>query len=320
MLKTEVICLCFCYNQNVNPKTKLTNDQIKKICQSHSIPYKSHERITTGFSHELHKLNDDLVIKVYDPDFKRNFQTEAALLGSNIDFPKPKLIASGCLEDGRYYIIMSFVPGWSLGGRWHIATNEQRESLIEEISHALKTINTINPALINADKSQSWQLTMNKACNRLIDKLYAKHNIDGETAQKTRKAVNCYTKVLANDKQFVVFWDIHFDNFIVDDDFKLLAVIDLESPILTSLDYPIFVLEKMTHLPHRYLREDEEKYAVVNDYKNLKDLYRKYYPEMFDFENLDIRLKLYQLRDILHLLQYWSKNQENHHELARLIA
>ena len=89
--------------------------------------------------------------------------------------------------------------------------------------------------------------------------------------------------------------------------------------MIAAQDYPLFVIEKMTNLPHKYLREDEEKYADVKDYVHLKEWYRTYYPAVFSFENLDMRLKMYQLGDALHLLNDWSKNKETRDELARLI-
>lgn len=304
----------------MNPETKLTHEQIKAICAKHEIDYVSHQRINTGFSHEVHRLNKDLVIKIYDAESSKSFETEAAMLGLDITFPKPQLIATGTDEDtGRYYILMTYVPGWSLGSRWHLANDKQREKLIKDICQALKTINQIDPKLIGADESVSWQQTMTEACSKLVDKLVARGIITEEVATQTKRAIDHYSPALVGSKQYVVFWDIHFDNFIVNEAFKLQAIIDLESTSLASLDYPIFVLQKMTDLPNKYLREDEEQFADVKDYVHLKEWYQKYYPEMFNFDNLDTRLKFYQLRDVLHLLQDWSKNEENHTELTRLI-
>jgi hypothetical protein len=74
----------------MNPKTKVTVGQLKAICARHTIPYHSHKRITTGFSHEVHRLNDDLVIKPFNTDDQNRFETEAALLASDVPFLKPR--------------------------------------------------------------------------------------------------------------------------------------------------------------------------------------------------------------------------------------
>ena len=136
----------------MNPETKLTQAQVELICTTHGIPYSSHERITTGFSHEVHRLNDDLVLKVFNATIPKVFNAELAMLGSDLAFPKPKLIASddGTLV-GRSYIIMSYIPGSPLGTVWHNATDLQREHLIEAVSNALRTINMLDPDRLGGD-------------------------------------------------------------------------------------------------------------------------------------------------------------------------
>ena len=63
----------------------------------------------------------------------------------------------------------------------------------------------------------------------------------------------------------------------------------------------------------------DEKYADIKDYTKLKYWYRKYYPEMFDFDGLGQRVKLYELIDTLHLLLDWPNNNELHTKLNKLL-
>ncbi len=44
------------------------------------------------------------------------------------------------------------------------------------------------------------------------------------------------------------------------------------------------------------------------------------HPEMFAFDDLDTRVKVYQLLDILHLLAGWFHVKELHTKLQKLIA
>lgn len=90
---------------------------------------------------------------------------------------------------------------------------------------------------------------------------------------------------------YPVYWDIHFDNSIVNEKFELQAIIDLENVELTPLDYPLVIVKKQTDEPEKYLREENEKYANKKDYVQLMAWYKKYYPEMFAFENLKDRNK-----------------------------
>lgn len=306
----------------MNPDTKATEADIRKICEKHGIKYVSHERITTGFSHEVHKVNEDLIIKIFNTSNDQNFKTECAVLKSPAISLKPDLVA--CSDDNnpldRPYIIMTFVPGYSLGGRWHLTTNEQREELIKQIVSVLRQINSLNITDMGLSPIKDWSLHLEQLGKTWADKLFTKDILTQADANKAVQTIKNASEWLKTDNLPCVYWDIHFDNFIVDEDFNLKAIIDMENVAVMSLDYPLFVVEKQTHQPEKYLREDEEQFADVKDYANLKNWYRQYYPEMFDFERLDERIKVYQLLDVLHLLKDWSANTELRSQFRELIG
>lgn len=303
----------------MNPETKLTDEQTREICARHNISYRSHSRLNFGFSHEVHQLNDDLIIKLFNTSSPVNFETELVLLQSDLDFPKPKLITSykATNEQDRSYIIMSFIPGFSLGSKWHEATDDQREQLIASISKTLAAINHIESQTIG-DTSDSWDTIVEQRIKKLTDKLLVKNILTDEQARKVTATIDTNKKYLAGSELLPVYWDIHFDNFLVNEQFELQAIIDLENVQIAALDYPLFVVQKLTDEPQKYLREEDEQYADVKDYARLKEWYRKYYPEMFAFENIDERVKLYQLIDTLHLLVDWSHDRELYDKLEAL--
>lgn len=293
----------------MNPDTKLTVEQLKTICRRHGIAYISHSRINSGFSHEVHRLNNDLVIKLFNyPKKPEKFTTELAMLSSSLPFLKPKLITSYKAQGNyeRSYIIMSYVDGVSLGSTWHKANDTQRERLIKDISSSLRMINQVDISTLDLKKSEPWHISIQKGGNELAKRLLKKNIIDKAMSDKIRKTLERNVKFLIGSKLYPVYWDIHFDNFIVSEDFELRAIIDLEVVELTPLDYPLFVVQKQTDQPHKYLRKEDEKFAKLEDYSRLKGWYEKYYPEMFEFENLNIRIKTYQLLDELGLLENWS--------------
>jgi aminoglycoside phosphotransferase (APT) family kinase protein len=311
-----------CYSNGMNPDTKATREHIQAVCAKHSIPYHSHSRITKGFSHEVHRLNDDLVLKFYNAPSSRKFQTEQALLSSDLSFPKPRLIASGKADEqiDRDYVVMSYVPGVSLGSCWHKATNQQREALIKSMCEALIQINQIDPKELGLDTHEPWDLMVRKRGDASVMQLWEKRIIDLPTAMGTLEALANRSTLLKDSRLHTVHWDIQFDNFIVSKDFKLQALIDLENVEVAALDYPLFVVYKMTQEPEKFLQEDEEKHADVADYVHLVEWYKSYYPAMFAFDNLEQRVKLYTLLDTLHLLHEWSHVTELHTKLATLIA
>jgi len=63
-----------------------------------------------------------------------------------------------------------------------------------------------------------------------------------------------------------------------------------------------------------------EKYADKKDYVHLMDWYKEFYPEIFDFEDLETRLDLYELEGVLRLLPKFPKAKQLHERLARIIG
>lgn len=304
----------------MNPETKATIDQIKAICKKYGIEYKSHSRITIGFSNELHRINDDLVIKIYNTygnNESTRFNIESELLASDAPFLKPKLIASDGSREliDRDYIIIPYIQGKNLGSVWHLATDSQREELIKTISDSLKIINTLKISSFDQSEQQSWEEKIGKRIDGYIVNLLTKSIIDDQKAQEIHSFLNKNREVLSGSKLYPVFWDVHFDNFIVDDDFNLLAMIDLESVRMDAMDYPLFVIQKLMNNPALYLSEEDEKYANKEDYKHLREWYQKYYPEMFEFKDLDKRVNIYMLLDTLHMLEDWSHIKRLYEEL-----
>lgn len=62
--------------------------------------------------------------------------------------------------------------------------------------------------------------------------------------------------------------------------------------------------------PTKYVSEESEKFIKKEDYKNLINLFRKYYPELFKFEHLKKRLDFYDLEANLKLLVLFPNEEE----------
>lgn len=306
----------------MNTETKLTSEQLKTICFRHNIKLESHSRLTAGFSHELHRINKDLVIKLYSWHNPGSYKTELALLASTLPFKKPSLVANSERGDGidRDYIIMTYVPGTSLGSIWHLAIERQREALIKEICQSLRTINRMDPAVLPDASVPSWKHYITKNFEYTLIKLRSKNIIDSSTTEKAQSFFYKNVPVLNQSKLYPVFWDIQFDNFIVNNNFELQSIIDLESLELASLDYPLYIIQKQMDEPGKFLTFEDEQNADRKDYENLEIYYKKYYPEIFNFSDLTTRLKIYELNNILNLLVNWSHLKENHEKLHKLIS
>lgn len=292
----------------MNPETTLTTKDIQAICKKHDISYVSDQRITTGFSNEVHLINNKIILKVCTrPENIERFTVEEKLLAHDGTFLKPKLIAADFSKETipSEYILMEYIEGEPLGFIWHKLDNITRESLIKEISATLRGINQIDPKDIFANYKQ-WGDHIIDRWGAANQKLLERGILTQQQYDDVAAIFEKYKPALNASPVKVNYWDIHFDNFIVRDS-KLAAIIDLEAVSMTALDYAMYVIRKQMAQPEKYLTEENEQYAKLEDYENLEKWYRKYYPEMFDFEYFEERVTLYQMLDVLHLLKDWHK-------------
>gem|GEM_PF-29035 len=283
-----------------------TRNYIKKICARHNIELKKTTRFAAGFTNQVYKINNDLILKIYTE--KENFINEKDILQSDLDIKRPKLIAQNKKEK---YIIMEFINGSSLGHVWHKASETQRENLIKNICENLRKINKLDPEEF-ADYGKSWREILEYGKYNLQDSLKKLRKQKIFDKKEIKQAENFWRQnshYFDNEKTTPVFWDIHLDNFIVDEKFNILAQIDFENIWLTAKDYPIYRLEKMMNNPRLYLSENDEKFADKDDYKNLRKYYEKYCPEMFAFKNLASRVRVYHFLDALKLIARFPNDE-----------
>lgn len=308
----------------MNPETKLTKDELVAICTRHNIKYISHKRITTGFNHEVHRLNDDLVIKLFNKRTDKAFLCESRILGVDSQkIRKPELVATYSTSGGpdRSYIIMSYISGYTPTRTWHLRSETERKRLISQISNTLKGFQDLDTNIFDFQKSFRWRQYLENKVADLISRLSEKDTLNQTVVDRIR---NITPKLLvsfeANEVLRPVYWDIHFDNFIVDDAFNLQAIIDLENVRQLPLDYPLFVIKKQMETPEMYLSEQYEQFANTKDYEHLWQWYEQFYPDMFAYKNLKERVVAYQLLDALHLLINWSDVIALHTKLDSLLA
>jgi aminoglycoside phosphotransferase (APT) family kinase protein len=295
----------------MNPESTVTLGHIKTICIRHSIEYESHTRVSIGFTNEIYRLNKDLILKVYKSGNVKGFQTENALLKANISTRMPKLVASNDLHDvlDRDYIIMTYIKGVPAGHVWHKMNDMQREKLVQDYSTVLKLINSVNQEVLPFRSKYSWAESIVKRHAEMSKELLDKGTITHSQYTTTIKLSTDNSSCLETSTLCPVFWDIHFDNVLVDDDYSLMGLIDLENVEIAALDYPLYVVKKLMNEPEKYATLENEQHTYKEDYKDLWAWYQKYYPEMFEFNNLDKRLKMYELIDVLHLLKDWSADK-----------
>jgi len=307
--------------KRMNPETRIGEEQIERLCQKHGISIEASQRVTVGFSNEVHIISDEVIVKFYLPQGWR-YETELAVLKQPTRFHKPGLIAHSEANDivDRAYIFMRRIAGVPLGHVWHKLSDDQRKLLIQQYIAAQKEIANIRPDVFNFKTNVTWFEIIMADAKEETNKLLEASIISKQEARQSIAFIERLKDELNTDRLYPVFWDIHLNNLLVDKQGRLTGIIDFEHVKYASLDYPLFALRRLVTDPAKFATEENEKYAKNEDYQHMWSWYQQYYPEMFEFNNLEERIKVYQLLDCLRLLEEWSHNQELMDRFRSLIS
>lgn len=297
----------------MNPQSTLTTDQIVTIFGKHNLAENPKiARITVGFTNEVYAV-DNYILKVcVKKENEPNFRKEEFLYQLLQDkAPVPHVVVADDSRTllGKPYMIYQKLPGEPAASHWHEMSNEQRRQLVQDVCTYLKTIDQTPSEeyakQLNVDPSFNWQQHIVGQLNEKLAVIAKRKLLPTETIQRIQSYIEANQHVLAEQKLGLTFWDVHHDNFLVDASFKLTGLIDFESVDVYSIDYRLMVVRLMLRYPHLYLSEAMEPYAKVEDYVQLMDWYKEFYPKMFAFADIDKRVDLYELLDILSKLPEW---------------
>jgi aminoglycoside phosphotransferase (APT) family kinase protein len=311
----------------MNTENSITPEQISAIFRTHNLANTpSITRITTGFTNEVYVV-DDYILKVCvdthnEPNFEREIFLYQALRGL-VKIPEPIVADTSKILLSKFYMIYQKIEGDPVGRRWHLLKDAQRRELVEDLCQQLRRMDDfpmeeyrhrfgLNPHL-------GWQEVMVSSLFQALATVREKEILSGATLQAIEKYIRENAYVLEEQKLGLVFWDVQLDNMLINSQNKLAALIDFEGVSITSIDFRLVIIRMMAEHPHRFMSEEMEPYARAEDYKALMAWYQEFYPELFDFPDLDKRLDLYELGDILHHLPAWPKTKLSHDRLAKIL-
>lgn len=311
----------------MNPQTTLTDNQITAIFRKYGLAQDPNiTRITIGFTNEVYAV-DDYILKVcVKPDNEPNFRKEEflyQLLHKTTPVPHVVIADDSRTLLDKFYMIYEKLPGKPAASHWYEMTDAQRKQLTQDLCGHLKAIDQTPPEQyekqLSVDPNFNWQ---EHICNRITAKL-AVISEQGLLAETTITAIREFIEtnkdVLSKQRLGLTFWDVHFDNILADDSFKLTGLIDFESVDVYSIDYRLMVVRLMQRYPHLYLSEAMEPYAKSEDYAHLMEWYKEFYPEMFVFSDIDKRTDFYELLDIVSKLPDWPKATVLQERLATVL-
>ena len=311
----------------MNPETTLTKEQIIEIFAEHKLaPISKIRRITTGFTNEVYEV-DEYILKVCGKSqAEHRFDQEVYLYKVLQGIVRlPKVVATDISRSiiDRRYMIYEKLKGNPLGSRWHLLTDSQREQIIKDLCNDLKLIDNFPyqdyAKTFNLDSHPVWSDVISEKFSDGLDKLKRIRVLGEDVLDTIQQYINKNQSVLEPQKLGLVYWDVQLDNIIVSDKDEYVGLIDFENLMIASIDYRLFEVKVMSEHAQIFMAESLELDAKIEDYKNLTKWYKKYYSELFDFPELDTRIKLYELIDVLEKLPDWPTAHQLHERLENII-
>ncbi len=288
---------------------------------------KNIEKINIGFTNEIYSVNDKYILKICKNfENEKNFSKEAYFykLFKN-KLPVPNLIKYDNSKNiyEKDYLIYEKIYWKNLYSVWHLMNNFERKNIIKELCKNLKIINNTDfkeyLEKFRDVENVNWQEKIIFRINEHIEKI-KKYNfkINEFDTEKIKNYVKLNKKYLNDNKISLVYWDTHFDNILVKDN-KIVWILDFEKTEITSIDFILDIIKRIVKNPCKYASEESEKFIKKQDYKNLLKWFKEFYPELFEFENLEKRLKLYDLENDLRLLVMFPEEKILKNNILELI-
>lgn len=306
----------------MNPETTISNKQINDVFVQYKLAKNPiTKRITIGFTNEIHQV-DNYILKVYvRKDGEKSFDKEENFyktMYGKILIPNLVIADKSKAIIDKPFIIYKMIEGEPLGSRWHLLNNEQRKEIVKSACDQLGKIRKShpNPRLVS---DKSWREQIISTVNRYLDNGSEKQLLTETVANDLHAFIQTNQHVLDKEILGLTYWDLHLDNLIVDQQGLLVGIVDFEHVDVVSIDYLLNVIRQMVRYPHLNLSQEMEVHAKTDDYSYLMDWFKEYYPELFDFPNLDKRIDLYELEGLLRLLPRFPEAKQIHERIDLMI-
>lgn len=300
---------------------------VEKIFESHDLgKVESVANIEIGFTNKVYLVNDSFILKVCDDESnEQKFESEVFFYNffkDKIPVPKISVFDKSKSVYGKFFMIYPKIEGDNLYAKWHLLSNEQRKIIIKQLCDILKVINK-SPydeflQKFDVNFSDNWHDKILNQIQNSLTKIEGKKLLSSEFIKVIKKFIDDNHHVLKKQKLALVYWDAHFDNILVQDA-KIVGILDFERTEVSSVDFVLDIVKRMVEYPKKYMSEKFEKFAKKEDYAHLLDWFQKFYPELFEFENLDKRLDLYAVEHDLDTLIWYPNSKEVKQMIAKTV-
>jgi len=286
---------------------------IKSIFSHYRLsPATNVKKIDVGFTNDVYDVDDSYILKVCKGAKCEPFFRHEALLYRHFwsTLPVPKVVAFDDTREfhDRYFLIYRKIHGDNLYNVWHTFSEKQRKDIIHQLCGFLRMITETDlstlPEGVLLEDVPDWKAHVLQRLSHSLNAAQTAGTISRDETERVKRFVAQHGSCLDEQKIGLTYWDAHFDNIIVRDA-QIVGLLDFERTGLASIDYMLDIVRRMIEFPKKYMSEYAEQFARSEDYQHLMEWYKEFYPELFDFTDIDRRLDLYSIEHDLRDLKEW---------------
>ncbi|NQV89709.1 MAG: aminoglycoside phosphotransferase family protein [Parcubacteria group bacterium] len=306
----------------------MKNEVIKKVFSENSIKdVTSIKKIEVGFSNDVYSVDDKYILKVCKSEENEyRFKREShfyKFFHKKIPVPNVIIFDDTKKVIDKLYTIYHKIEGDNLYSQWHLMDERTRRDIFRQLCGLLRVINEADytgfKEILNFDDPFSWH---DKVYNRVAE-LLSETEVGGVISKEFIESIKGYVETnhgaLEEQKIGLVYWDAHFDNILVKEN-KIVGILDFERTDVDSIDFGLDIIKRMVEQPSKYISEEFEKHVKREDYENLLDWFKEFYPKPFEFKNLETRLDLYSIQHDLDTLRHWPDAKALRSSLADTVG
>lgn len=281
---------------------------IKKIIKTNNELLKNLEikKMNIGFTNLVYNAGNKYIIKICNNKAnEKRFKNEIDFYLKNKNnnyIPKLYKYYISTSESDYSYEIIEKINGKSLYFVWHTFDEIKRKEIIKEICLVMKSIHSIKK------EKYDWPLFIKEKLIKDFEVCETNNLFNEKEVIKISDVIENCSKYLVSEDFRLVHADIHFDNILIDDNGDL-KLIDFETTIASPIDYELDIFLRMCNNPLKYSSEETESLVRKEDYINIPNYLKEFYPEFFNFEHFEIRHLVYDLEANFRLLARFPKDK-----------
>jgi aminoglycoside phosphotransferase len=286
------------------------------------------EKIPIGYVNKVYSINNKFILKICSDSTNEPFFMKEVYFYKKFEgkIKTPKIIHVDTSKSlvKHFFMIYEKLKGDTLYSTWRFLETQERRKIIKELSETLSIIHhtPFNDFIedFNVETKINWCEKILKNIEFSLSIVEKKKAIPSDFIEEIRNFVKKNEFSLKEQTIGLIHKDVHFDNLLVDN-YSLSGIIDLERVELGSIDYELDSIARMVSNPcYSMSLENDRKEVNKKDYVSLMVWVKEFYPDLFQFEHLEIRLSLYSINHDLHSLKYFVEDVSLKESIAKTIG